>query len=373
MNSGTAVSVKANALDQVWADIREEALAALDRVGSSGWWILGSEVEAFERDLASAAGRKWAIGCASGLDALEIAIRASGLGAGDKIVTTPLSAFATTLAIIRSGATPVFVDVDRNGLLDLSQLATAADMDKGIRGVVPVHLYGRALDLDSLSEVCAARGLHLIEDCAQAFGATYDGKQVGSVGQMAAVSLYPTKNLGAMGDGGFLLTDREDLANTARSLRDYGQSAKYVHDKLGMNSRLDEVHAAILRDALLPRLSGYVERRRAIAQKYGQGIKNPLLELPVWDDGHVWHLYPVVVSDADHFTSYLASNSIQSGRHYPVLIPDQEALAGTAFTVAEGGLSGARRLAAGEVSLPIHPYMKDDEVELVIEVANAYS
>jgi dTDP-3-amino-3,4,6-trideoxy-alpha-D-glucose transaminase len=369
--------VRANPFDRQWAAIREDALAAVARVGESGWYVLGREVEAFERDLAAFSRVHCAVGCASGLDAIEIGLRALGLAPGEEVLTTPLSAFATTLAIVRAGGVPVFVDTDAGGLVDLERAAECCAARPGLRFFVPVHLFGHALDLEHLGRLRREHDLAIVEDAAQAVGASSRGAQVGSVGQVTALSFYPTKNLGALGDGGALLTDDDDLAAAARCLRDYGQSAKYEHDRLGLNSRLDELHAAVLSSALLPRLSEWTARRGHLAALYLDGLDHPLVHpLPAAEGSEsVWHLFPVVVDEArrDEMLRHLRAAGVQAGIHYPGLIPDQSALADVAggFHVLDR-LANARRLAASEVSLPIHPFLRDDEVERAIEVVNGW-
>jgi dTDP-4-amino-4,6-dideoxygalactose transaminase len=357
-----------------WRDVRSDSLAAFERVGESGWLILGREVQGFEAELASFWRLPLVVGCASGLDAIEIALRALGIAPGDKVLTTPLSAFATSLAIVRAGGVPVFVDVDASGLLDLDRAREAILADPAIKFFVPVHLYGHALDAEHLASVLQLRELKLVEDCAQACGASSRGMPVGALGAAAATSFYPTKNLGCMGDGGALLTASAELANEARSLRDYGQTAKYVHARLGMNSRLDELQAAILRTALLPRLPRFTERRQAIAGAYRRSIQNAALTLPPVPAGSssVWHLFPVVVeAGRQSFLAHLESQGIGSGIHYPRLIPDQEAFASVRFE-SRDALTRARRFAEGEVSLPIHPYLSDEHVERVIDACNTW-
>lgn len=357
-----------------WRDVRTDSLAAFERVGESGWLILGREVQSFEAELAAFWRLPHAVGCASGLDAIEIALRALSLAPGDKVLTTPLSAFATSLAIVRAGGVPVFVDVDASGLLDLERAADAIQADPAIKFFVPVHLYGHALDAQQLKSVVQLADIQLVEDCAQSCGASSRGTPAGATGQAAATSFYPTKNLGCMGDGGALLTRDDRVAVEARSLRDYGQTAKYVHARLGMNSRLDELQAAILRSALLPRLPQFTERRQAIARTYRDAIDNAHLTLPPVPAGSasVWHLFPVLVeASRDAFMAHLDQAGIGCGIHYPTLIPDQQAFADVRFE-SRDALVRARRFANAEVSLPIHPYMSDQQVKRVIDACNTW-
>ncbi len=255
--------IRPNDFKRQWAEIGPAAMAAVERVGASGRYILGREVEAFEGKLAKFWGVSHAVGVANGMDAIEIALRALDLQPGQRVLTTPFSAFATTLAILRAGGVPVFVDVDDNGNVDLEQCRDIFSRDRSTRFFVPVHLYGNPLDLEKLDALKQDFDLVIVEDCAQAIGAKHGGRNVGTVGQAAATSFYPTKNLGAFGDGGALLTNDPPTASRARALRNYGQSDLYLHDELGLNSRLDELHAAVLSDALLPNLERWTEARRA--------------------------------------------------------------------------------------------------------------
>jgi dTDP-3-amino-3,4,6-trideoxy-alpha-D-glucose transaminase len=364
-----SISVKANDFARQWRDIREDAIDALERVGRSGWLVLGEEVHAFERELAAWWGIPHVVGVASGLDALEIALRCAGVPAGARVITTPLTAFATVLAIIRAGAQPVWCDVNSSGGLDLDQVEAALRADRSICAIVPVHLYGHPLDPVGLERLAIEHEVIIVEDCAQSAGAERDGRPTGTVGIAAASSLYPTKNLGAMGDGGVLLTADTALAERARCLRDYGQSARYEHTELGLNSRLDELQAAILRSALLPRLDDWLARRCTIAARYAAALDGCGLRpiaAAVGRSAH--HLFPVEVVDG-HTTAIaerLTLRGVAVGRHYPFVCPDQQAMRGSSTAVG-CSLPLARRLAAHELSLPINPYLQDVEIQLVIE------
>lgn len=369
--------IRLNDFERQWREIGADAHTAFERVGASGWYILGRELDLFEGALAGWWGLPFACGVASGLDAIEIALRATGLAPGGAVLTTPLSAFATSLAVVRAGGRPVFVDVDASGLLDLELCEAALRTRRDIRHLLPVHLYGHAMDLDGLDQLARRHGLTVVEDCAQAIGARWHERPVGSAGRAAATSFYPTKNLGALGDAGAVLTADPAVAETARVLRHYGQAATYEHRELGLNSRLDEMHAALLRSALLPRLAGWTARRRAIAERYRAGLAHPAIGVPPVPAGSrsVWHLFPVLLDAArrDDLRAHLRARGIDSGVHYPKLIPHQEAWrrAGAAPAVV-GSLANAERFAAGEVSLPIHPYLADDEVDAVIAACNEW-
>ena len=373
--------VPANDFARQWQDLRGALTAAFEDVGASGWYVLGREVAAFEESLARMWGVGHAVGVASGLDAIEISLRLLGCGPGDKVLTTPLSAFATTLAILKLGAMPVFADCDESGLISLDACERLLEGAPEIRYFVPVHLYGHSLDLDRLEALRDRFGLKIVEDCAQSIGARWRGRvstrATGTVGQVAATSFYPTKNLGAFGDGGAILTSDPELAQGARQLRDYGQSAKYRHEFVGYNSRLDELQAALLGRVLLPRLAGWIERRREIARKYIAGLSYGSIAPFHQPEGSEssWHLFPVAVAPERKaaFMEHLKNRGIGAGEHYPVAIPDQPAM--VRRTTPHGnsedhGCPLARNLCASEVSLPIHPYLTDEEVQYVIDVCN---
>jgi dTDP-3-amino-3,4,6-trideoxy-alpha-D-glucose transaminase len=367
--------VMMNDFRRQWAEIGADVLRATERVGESGWYILGDEVKAFETNLANTIGRKHVIGCASGLDAIEIGLRALGIKTGDRVLTTALSAFATTLAIVRSGGIPVFADVDVYGLIDLDRCRRVLERDSSIRFLVPVHLYGHALDLNQLSEIKRRFEVGVIEDACQAIGASSGEIPVGSVGDASALSFYPTKNLGALGDAGAIVTDVPEVDAMSRILRDYGQSAKYQHSVLGLNSRLDELHAGLLNTALLPRLAHWTERRRAIAQSYVERIDNRAVRVLGAPKGSksVWHLFPVLVAAEarKHFLDHMAAVAIGTAIHYPEAISRQSALSSVAFECSDP-LTQTERFCQTEVTLPNHPYMDDADVDRVIDAVNRW-
>lgn len=364
-----------NDFTRQWRAIGPSVLAAVERVGASGRYILGPEVEAFEKALSESCGLNHAVGVGNGMDALEIALRCLDLRLGEKVLTTPFSAFATTLAILRAGGLPVFVDVDDDGNIDLGQCREILGRDRTIRFLVPVHLYGNPVALDALAGLKKDFDLLIVEDCAQAIGAANNGRRVGTIGQVAATSFYPTKNLGALGDGGAVLTNDELMAERARTLRHYGQSSLYTHDLRGLNSRLDEMQAAILSEALLPNLSSWTRRRVQIATRYIVEIRNPILRLPDPGDGSApaWHIFPLFAQRRDELRLFLEGGNIAASIHYPRIIPDQAAmhLPGSLEIAVEP--ENARRLANTELSLPIYPFMRDDEVTQVIEACNRFT
>lgn len=369
--------ISANDFQRQWSDTKEDVHRAVEMVGSGGWYILGREVSGFESELTSLWGRKHAIGVASGLDALEISLRALGCKPGDKVLTTPVSAFATTMAIVRLGAVPVFVDCDEHGLIDLDQCETLLQARSDIRFFVPVHLYGHSLDLNRLRSIRDRYGVRILEDCAQSILASFgsDKRLTGTVGEMAATSFYPTKNLGALGDGGAILTDDPELAHAARILRDYGQSGKYQHAEIGYNSRLDELQAAILRASQLPRLEGWTATRRQIAGAYTAGISHPEIRnsgAPAGSDS-CWHLFPLFVQPEAKpaFLSHLRQKGVMAAEHYPQAILDQPAMKSAPMELASD-CATARRLCRSEVSIPIHPYLTREEVSAVIDACNSW-
>lgn len=365
-----------NDFGRQWEIVESRVLGAVKRVGSSGRYILGPEVAQFEKALAEFWGIEQAVGVGNGMDALEIALRCLEVRPGERVLTTPLSAFATTLAILRAGARAIFVDVDERGGIDLDQCERLLQRDSSIRFLLPVHLYGISLDLEKLARLRDEFGLLVVEDCAQAIGATDGGMAVGSVGQIAATSFYPTKNLGALGDGGALLTKHAGLAEKARCLRNYGQTGHYFHSEPGLNSRLDELQAAILGDAFLPFVKEWTDRRRQIAHTYLTRIRNPAIQLPPVESGSgaVWHLFPILAAEGlrDDLQRHLSSLEILSAVHYPRLIPEQEALKRSAgFEMAEQPLQ-ASRFSRCELSLPVHPFLSESEVARVIDACNAW-
>lgn len=367
--------VPANDFRRQWLDTGRDTLDAVEAVGAGGWYILGTQVQEFEAELANAWGVRHAVGVASGLDAIEISLRALGCGPGDKVLTTPVSAFATTLAIVRLGATPVFCDVDRYGLVDLACCEEAVRKDRRIRFFVPVHLYGHSLDIQRLRSMKDELELSMVEDCAQSILASHCGNPTGTAGQLAATSFYPTKNLGALGDGGAILTNVERLATVSRVLRDYGQDGKYRHDEIGYNSRLDELQAAIMRRAHLPRLAKWTARRREIARAYGEGIRHPRIAAPGAPPGSdsCWHLYPVFVDPErkSDFMKYMQARDVAVAEHYPAPVFEQMAMKQVPYEIF-GGTERASKVCHSEVSLPIHPYLTDAEVASAIDACNAW-
>lgn len=339
-------------------DDGELVAKAISRVVSSGWYVLGPEVAAFEAELAAACGTRYAVGVANGTDALHLILRACGVGPGDEVITSPLSAAYTALAIVMAGARPVFADVSRDRLT-IDPEAVARAVTSRTKAILPVHLYGQAADMAGIERVASRHNLAIVEDCCQAHLATAAGRPVGTIGIAGALSFYPTKNLGALGDGGAVITNDASLAATVSQLRNGGQSSRYRHETLGVNSRLDELQAAILR-ARLPTLGQWTAERRRLAKLYRAGI-GPML-LPEVDAGHVYHLCVVRTTNRDRLQRRLADDGIETLVHYPVPIPAQPAFA--AFSREACPVAAT---ACDEVlSLPLYPSLPDQAVDAVV-------
>ena len=353
------------------AEMRDAMLDAARRVLSSGWYVLGEEGVAFERRWAKVCGVKYGVGVGNGMDAIEIALRCLGVGSGDEVITTPMTAFASVLAILRTGATPVLADIDSGSAL-MSVESAKRCLTPRTKAVLLVHLYGQMRCMAEWRKFCSEKDLSLIEDCAQSHLARWGGSIAGSIGTMGAYSFYPTKNLGASGDAGMLVTDNGPLAEKATRLRNYGQSQRYHHPELGLNSRLDEIQAAILSERL-KWLSDFTERRRAIASAYRSGITNPLIELleaPEEPLAHVYHLFVITSLHRDSVQTHLSTNDIETLIHYPVPIHHQESCSQLARDPQ--GLRASEAHAAQCLSLPCHPQMADADVAKVIAAVNDF-
>jgi dTDP-3-amino-3,4,6-trideoxy-alpha-D-glucose transaminase len=341
--------------------------AAIQRVIASGWFILGPEVEAFEREFAAACGSPHAVGVGTGTDAITLILRALNIGAGDEVITSPLSAAYSALAIVMAGARPVFADIDPERLT-IDANAVAAAVTPRTRAILPVHLYGQAADLKPLEAIAERHGLALVEDAAQAHLATSDGRPIATIGIAAAFSFYPTKNLGALGDGGAVVTRDAALAARIKRLRNGGQTSRYHHEEAGANSRLDELQAAILR-ARLRYLHGWTERRRAIARQYRQALAGASIVVPrEFDAGHVYHLFPVLTPHRAAFQAHMTACGVETLIHYPVPIPRQPALA--PFQPAMCPI--ADRVCGEVVSLPMYPALSDQDVAAVTEAVRSF-
>jgi len=355
-----------------------EIRAAVDRVLDSGWFVLGRELEAFETAFSAYLGDGvHAVGVASGTEAIQLALMAAGVEHGDHVVTVPNTAVPTASAITAAGATPLLVDVDDSTLtMDPAALRELVTREKArlggrLKAVVPVHLYGQCADMDPITEIAREFDLAVVEDACQAHGATYRGRAAGTLGDFGAFSFYPSKNLGCYGDGGAVATRSVDAADSLRMLRNYGQERRYHHAIKGINSRLDELQAAIL-GAKLPRLDAWIEARGRIAAAYSEGISAADVRLPgVAPYGtHAWHLFVIRHPKRDALIESLASAGVQTLIHYPVPLHLQAAYAD--LGIARGSLPVAELAAQQILSLPMFPQLRADEIERVCLAVNEF-
>ena len=350
---------------------KAEIDAAVARALDSGWYILGQEGKRFELEFGQWLGEgQNAIGCANGTDALALALRGLGIGPGCTVATVSHTAVATVAAIEMAGATPLLLDIDPDTYtMDAEELAAVLEMPPPglppIRAAIAVHLYGQPCDLEPMLADCAAAGVALIEDCAQAHGAMLGGRKLGTLGQVAAFSLYPTKNLGALGDGGVIATADEQLAERIGAIRQYGWRSRYVSDVVGVNSRLDEIQAAILR-ARLPRLDANNARRRAIAAAYDAALEGTPFAPPVRreDTTHVFHQYVLRCPARDSVQARLRAQGIGTGVHYPVPVHQQPAYR-ERVALGPAGCAETEQAAREVLSLPMFPELTDAQVERV--------
>jgi dTDP-4-amino-4,6-dideoxygalactose transaminase len=358
---------------------KAEIDAAIHGVLDNGWYILGREDVAFEHEFAAYLGTRDAIGVNSGTDALHLCLRALGVGPGDAVITVSHTAVATVAAIELAGAMPILVDVDPvRFTLDpncLEEAIVAARRQEGgprLKAVIAVHLYGHPADIVSICEIAGRHGLAVIEDCAQSHGATVQGRKTGVWGHMAAFSFYPTKNLGALGDGGAIATSDPALSERARLLREYGWRQRYVSDIAGTNSRLDELQAAVLR-VKLRHLDAENERRQQIAAAYNAGLDAARVALPAISAGvtHVYHQYVIRTDRRDALQAHLKAQGIGSLIHYPVPVHQQPAYAGR-VPLGPGGLGVTEQLCRDILSLPMYPQLTGSQIERVCSAINGF-
>jgi dTDP-4-amino-4,6-dideoxygalactose transaminase len=358
-------------LGAAYRELKAEIDAAIQRVLDSGWYILGPEVEAFEAEWAAYCGADHAVGVANGLDALILALRALDIGPGDEVIVPSNTYIATWLAVTAVGARPLPVEPDP-ATYNIDPTRIAAALSPATRAILPVHLYGQPADLDPILTLARQHGIAVVEDAAQAHGARYKGQRIGAHGDVVCWSFYPGKNLGALGDGGAITTNRDDLADRIRVLRNYGSRVKYVNEAQGVNSRLDPLQAAVLRTKLL-HLDAWNDRRRAIAAAYSEGLLgNGLIlpHVPDWADP-AWHLYVVRSSDRDRLQKRLAEAGIGTLIHYPIPPHMQNAYAGLGF--APDALPLARLYADEVLSLPMGPQLPLSDAARVIDAVRAYA
>lgn len=343
---------------------------AFERVYNRSWYIEGVEDEAFEKAFAEYCDSKYCVGVGNGLDSLFLALKAMGIKEGDEVIVPSNTYIATALAVTYTGATPIFVEPDiRTFNIDPTKIE-AAITDK-TKVIMPVHLYGQACDMDPIMEVAKKYNLYVVEDCAQAHGARYKGKVIGSFGDAAGFSFYPGKNLGALGDAGATVTNNEELAKKVRALGNYGSDYKYHHIYQGNNSRLDELQAAFLA-AKLPHLNKVNVERRKVAQKYLDGINNPEIILPFVPEyaEPVWHIFSIRCNRRDELEKFLNDAGISTNKHYPIPMHLQGCYADLGFK--KGDYPIAEEISETELSIPMYYGMTDEEVQYVIDRMNEF-
>lgn len=351
-------------------EIEEKMLEAFKRVYENNWFIQGKECEAFEKEFAQYCGADYCVGCGNGLDALYLLLRAYGIGEGDEVIVPSNTYIATALAVSYTGAKPVFVEPFIETFNINPSLIEQAITDK-TRAIMAVHLYGQPARMDEIKSIAKKYDLKVIEDSAQAHGALYKGTKTGNLGDAAGFSFYPGKNLGALGDGGAIVTSDKELADKCRAIGNYGSDYKYHHIYKGNNSRLDEVQAALLR-IKLKELDRWNKRRNEIAKKYIEGIDNEQVILPVTepDMTHVYHIFGIRCERRDELEKYLNENGIGTNKHYPIPIHLQGAYG--ELGIPEGTLPIAEEISKTELSIPMYYGMTEEETDYVIEKINAF-
>jgi len=355
-------------LHQINAPHQERIQRAVGRVIDSGWYILGNELKEFEANFAHYCGVRHCVGVANGLDALTLILKAYDFPPGSEVIVPANTFIASMLAITNAGLIPIPVEPDPNTYLVTAQSIRAA-VSPRTRAVLVVHLYGKCCPMESINQLARQYGLRVIEDAAQAHGATYESRRAGSLGDAAGFSFYPSKNLGALGDGGAITTDDPALASRLERLRNYGSGTKYQHEQVGQNSRLDEMQAAILSEKL-PYLDGENERRRQLAQRYIDGIRHPAITLPPADTlkEDSWHLFVIRHPARQTLIDYLAGRGIQTAIHYPVPPHHQPAYS----QWRHWSLPITEQLQREVISLPLNPALRDEEIRFIIATLNDF-
>ena len=356
-------------LKKVNERFRSKMDATVKRVLDSGWYLLGKEGEAFEREFAAYCGVQHCIGCANGLDALKLIIQAYGIGIGDEVIAPANTYIASLISISANGAMPVLVEPDPKTCLINPDLIEQVVTPR-TKAIMVVHLYGRAMDMTKVWEIARRHKLKIIEDSAQSHGAMFNGRRCGNLGDASGFSFYPGKNLGCLGDGGAVTTNDDTLAEKIRALRNYGSDVKYHFPYRGTNSRLDEIQAAWLR-VKLPLLDADNQKRREIAKRYLEGIRNPLLRLPTMPEDetqHVWHVFTVFCDRRDELKHYLDDKGVQTVIHYP--IPPHRQPAYTEWH--DLSLPITEKIHESIISIPISPVLSDEEVAEIIDILNAF-
>lgn len=351
-------------------EVRDEMADAFSRVYDAGWFIQGKSCIEFEKSFAQYCDVEHCIGCGNGLDALHMILLALGIGAGDEVIVPAQTYIATGLAVTYSGAKPVFVDIEpRYYSIDPEKIEAA--ISEKTKAIILVHLYGQIGRYDEVKSIAEKHGLYLIEDSAQAHGAMWHGRKAGTLGIASGFSFYPGKNLGALGDGGAVTTNTDELAEKIRIYANYGSKEKYVHEYKGFNSRLDELQAALL-DVKLKNLDRWHKGRAYIAERYLREIKNPKIQLPKLNEGcvHAWHIFAVMVEDREAFCAHLDKHGVAHQCHYPFAMHQHKAYEDLGYK--QGDFPIAEYNAAHEVSLPLYYGMSENEIDLVLSAINSF-
>ena len=362
------MNIKYTDFEKMHKPIENELLNCYKEVYDSQWFIQGKKLEQFEREFAAYCGAKYCVGVGNGLDALRLILQASNIGEGDEVIVPANTFIATVLAISYEGATPVFVEPDAETLLINPKLIEEKITDK-TKAIMVVHLYGRIAAMEEIMQIADKYNLMVFEDAAQAHGAELNGIKAGNWGDAAAFSFYPGKNLGALGDGGAITTNSQEIAEKARALGNYGSKIKYKHEYKGINSRLDEIQAAFL-SVKLNKLDEWTQERQEIAKKYYAGIKNEKIVLPEYTENNVYHIFPVFCKDREGLQNYLAEKGVHTLIHYPTAIHLQEAYKD--LNMKEGSYPITEEICATELSIPLYPGMNQEEIDYVIECLNAF-
>jgi len=354
-------------LKKQFADIKDEVLDTVTEILESAHYILGPRVCEFEKKVAAYHGVSEAIGVASGTDALHLAVEALGIGAGDEVITTPFTFFATAEAVIYTGATPVFVDIDPE-TMNINPAQIEAKITPNTKAIIPVHIFGHPADMDKIMAIAKKHNLHVIEDCAQSFGADINGRKTGSFGDVGCFSFYPSKNLGAFGDGGMVTLSDAELVDRIRVLRNHGSKGAYKHESVGFNSRLDELQAGILL-VKFRKIDEYNRRRRGNAALYNTFISDKVLK-PVERPGmtHVYHQYTLRSGQRDAIQQKLREKEISSVIYYPIPLHLQEAL--SFLDHRKGDFPVAEEAAAKVLSLPMYPELEEKTIKEIAEIIN---
>jgi dTDP-4-amino-4,6-dideoxygalactose transaminase len=353
-------------------ELKKEITDKFNKVFDKNYYIMGEELENFEKEFANFCGAKYAIGCGNGLDALILILKAYGIGIGDEVIVPSNTYIATALAVSHAGATPIFVEPNIR-TFNIEPSLIEEKITTKTKAIMPVHLYGRAADMDPINKIAKKYNLKVIEDCAQAHGAKYKGKTIGTLGDAAGFSFYPGKNLGALGDAGAIVTNDDKLAEKVHMLRSYGSKIKYVHEIIGYNSRLDEMQAAFL-SVKLKNLDKWNAERDRIANTYINNIKNEKIVLPLpscSDYKNVWHIFSIMSDKREDLEKYLGKKGIGVLKHYPVPMHLQKAYAH--LYIKKGELPLAEKISNSQLSIPLYYGMTENQINYVVDTLNVYA